>query len=289
MKTFYDCLSCFVAQAVSVLERCQVDHRTFQQTMRSVFAVLTEVDFTAPPPATVWRLNTVIRQAVGLADPYAAEKRNSNRLALAVARRLFQRLSGPADGYLPRLRLAIAANSIDYARYGDLDETAAFGSLETALDAPIDVAAADRLLEAVHQARDILYLCDNAGEIVFDRFLIEFLPHNHLTAVVRGAPVINDATLDDAKQVGLTDLVPVIDNGFDAPGTILDRCAPAFVERFKAADLIIAKGQGNFETLSDVSGKRVFFLLKVKCPVIARDIGLPTGRLVVREHWKPDE
>jgi uncharacterized protein with ATP-grasp and redox domains len=283
MKTFYDCLPCFVAQAVSALERCGTDDELFQETMRVVFGELAAVDFTASPPATVRRLYALIHQATGNTDPYAAEKKQSNRLALDLA----DGLTGEADGFVDRLKLAMAANSIDYGRYGRLEEKDVLTSMQAALTACVDAKAVEALRGAIGEATDILYLCDNAGEIVFDRMFIEELPRAKITAVVRGRPVINDATLEDARQAGLVDLVEVIDNGSDAPGTLLETCSETFRERFAAADLIIAKGQGNFETLSEVTGKRIFFLLKVKCPLIARDIGQPTGCLVVKEYFQP--
>ena len=126
----------------------------------------------------------------------------------------------------------------------------------------------------------ILYLCDNAGEILFDKLLIEQLPYGKVTVSVRGFPVINDATMIDAEAAGLTALVEVIDNGSDAPGTLLEDCRRDFQERFKQADLVIAKGQGNYESLSEVR-KEIFFLLNVKCQVIARKLGYHIGDLVL--------
>ncbi len=135
------------------------------------------------------------------------------------------------------------------------------------------------------QARDILYLGDNAGEVVFDRVLIERLPYDEVTFVVKGSPVINDATMADAEAAGLTDLVEVITNGSDGPGTILKTCSPQFRERFGQADLIIAKGQGNYESLSEVD-KSIFFVLKAKCPVIARDLDCTIGEMILRRNEK---
>ncbi|HDI60783.1 MAG TPA: DUF89 family protein [Desulfobacteraceae bacterium] len=287
MKTFYDCLPCFVAQAVAALERCGLDEPSFQETMRAVFGELARVDFAAPPPATVRNLYRLIRQATGTTDPYAAEKRQSNRLARALAEKFKGKIEASGDSFTARLKLALAANSIDYGRYGRLQEEDVLEAMETALAAPLDADAATALRRAVAEADRILYLCDNAGEIVFDRLLIEVLPREKITAVVRGMPVINDATLEDAQAVGLTEVVQVVGNGSDAPGTLLETCTPIFLERFAAADLVIAKGQGNFETLSETSGKPIFFLLKVKCPLIARDIGEPVGRLVVKRHFLP--
>jgi uncharacterized protein with ATP-grasp and redox domains len=125
-----------------------------------------------------------------------------------------------------------------------------------------------------------LYLADNAGEIAFDRLLVERISPGRVTLAVRGAPVINDATLADAQAVGLDKIVEVIDNGSDAPGTILDDCHSDFRRRFAGADLIIAKGQGNYETLSDGPGN-LFFLFKAKCPVIADHIGQPVGTQIM--------
>ncbi|GAF94354.1 unnamed protein product, partial [marine sediment metagenome] len=119
-------------------------------------------------------------------------------------------------------------------------------------------------------------LADNAGEIAVDRLLIQELGPQRVTMAVRGAAVINDVTFADARQVGMPELVEVIDNGSDAPGTLLDDCSASFCKRFCEADLIIAKGQGSFETLSEIESN-IFFLFKVKCPVIAAHVGLPTG------------
>jgi uncharacterized protein with ATP-grasp and redox domains len=134
--------------------------------------------------------------------------------------------------------------------------------------------------QAVAEATDILYLADNAGEIACDRLLIQQLLSVRVTLAVRGGAVVNDATLADAEAVGLHELVEVIDNGSDAPGTLLSDCSEDFRKRFAKADLIIAKGQGNFETLSDTGGN-IFFLFKVKCPVIAAHVGLPLGTHVL--------
>ena len=139
--------------------------------------------------------------------------------------------------------------------------------------------------EAISQAEEILYLADNAGEIVFDRLLIEQLPMDRVTVVVKGEPVINDATLQDAVVAGLDKIVEVTDNGSDAPGTILESCSQSFINHFDKADLVIAKGQGNYETLSDVD-KNIFFILKAKCPVISRNIGCEVGEMILRRSDK---
>ncbi|MFP4242836.1 MAG: damage-control phosphatase ARMT1 family protein, partial [Chitinispirillaceae bacterium] len=142
--------------------------------------------------------------------------------------------------------------------------------------------AVSLLEQTLNSASRILFLCDNAGEIVFDRFLMESMPREKIICAVRGKPVINDATMEDARETGMTDLVKVVSNGSDVPGTFLKSCSPGFREIFENADLVIAKGQGNFETLSEVKQKKIFFLLQVKCPVISRDVGFPVGTFLIK-------
>jgi uncharacterized protein with ATP-grasp and redox domains len=136
--------------------------------------------------------------------------------------------------------------------------------------------------KAVNESESILYLADNAGEIVFDRLLIEQMPTEKVTVAVKGSPVINDATIEDAIHAGLPQIVDVIENGSDAPGTILENCSQAFRDHFAKADLVVAKGQGNYETLSDVN-KNIFFILKAKCPVISRNIGCEVGEMILQK------
>jgi hypothetical protein len=164
---------------------------------------------------------------------------------------------------------------IDMGVNGNLTESDVRRSVSQALTEPL-AGEQNGFRQAVAEARSILYLADNAGEIVFDRLLIEQLLPARVTLAVRGAPVINDATVADAKGVGLHEIVGIIDNGSDAPGTILEDCNEDFIRRFKEADLILAKGQGNFETLSD-EPRDIFFLF----PVIAARVGLPIGTHVL--------
>jgi damage-control phosphatase, subfamily I len=191
--------------------------------------------------------------------------------------------TGPNIFFL-KVKLAIAANIIDFGKHANLTECEVQACFNTALGKSIDEDVVVRLSEVVQSADRVLFLCDNAGEIVFDRYLIQEMPMQKITCAVRGAPAINDAILEDARVVGLTDLVKVISNGSDIPGTVLEACSPEFKKTFYDADVVIAKGQGNFETLSEITDKRIFFLLQVKCPVIARDIGFPVGTFVIKDN-----
>jgi len=151
------------------------------------------------------------------------------------------------------------------------------------LNQPFAINNLPEFKKALERSRRILYLTDNAGEIVFDRILIEELPdyRDRVIVAVKSEPVINDATMEDAEQAGLTDIVRVIENGSDAPGTILEECSEEFLEIFYNSDMIIAKGQGNYESLSE-NDHRVFFLLKAKCSVISRHLRVRIGDIIVK-------
>ncbi len=183
------------------------------------------------------------------------------------------------------VRYAIAGNIIDFGVQSEIDDAIIHDTLDRAVRAHIPANTLCEFRNAVELADDILYLGDNAGEIVLDRLLIEQLHYEKVTYAVRGRPIINDATFADAQFTGITDLVEVIDNGSDAPGTILDDCSQEFRRRFEQADLIIAKGQGNYESLSNSAGNIVFVLM-AKCPVIARDIGYNVGSFVLKSSVK---
>ena len=279
MRTFLDCIPCFIRQALDAARMATGDQAIHERVLREALRMAATLDPQATPPAMGQRLHRLIRELTGNDDPYAQVKQRFNALALRAYPRLRRLVEEADDPFATAARLAIAGNVIDSAIHNELDHAGVEEAVRHALSAPLtgDPAA---FQEAVASSRDILYLTDNAGEIVFDRLLIERMPLEKVTVAVRGRPVLNDATVEDAEVAGLTALVEVIDNGSDAPGTILEDCSQDFRRRFRRADLVVAKGQGNYETLSDV-GRGVFFVLKAKCPVIARDLGCEVGSLVL--------
>ncbi len=280
MKTYLDCIPCIVRQSLASVRRVTNDERIQEQILREVLLAASQLNMDQPPAAMAQSVHRRIRQLCGNEDPYRQSKERFNRLALELLPAFQQRVQAAADPWDAAVRLAIAGNIMDLGVKSGLNEAQIRASIGGALDEPLNGAPA-HLAAMVAEAKSILYLTDNAGEIVFDRLLVERMPPEKLTVAVRGAPVINDATLEDATTAGLTRLVRVIDNGSDAPGTILADCSPAFQQAFADADLVVSKGQGNYETLRE-SSKPICFLLRVKCPVIAQDIGCPVGRMVLQ-------
>ena len=280
METYFDCIPCFVRQALDAVRLVTDDEVIQEQVLREVLSAVSNMDLRQSPPVMGQYIHRKIRQFTGIADPYRELKDRFNDLGKKLYPQLKARVEASAKPLETAVRLAIAGNIIDCGVDGELDEAVVLGTIDHALTEPLDGPLAE-FADAIQRADDILYLADNAGEIFFDRLLIEQMPLEKLTLAVKGLPILNDATLCDAEQAGLTELVKVIDNGSDAPGTILEDCSEAFRARFARADLVVAKGQGNYETLSDIE-KDIFFILKGKCPVITGHLGCEVGSLVLR-------
>jgi len=279
MRTSLDCLSCFIRQALDAARMVSTDPAVHERIVREVLRWASEMDLDQPPAVVGQRVHRRLREITGVEDPYRAAKDHLNRMALSLLPELKAEIEAAPDRLVMAVRLAIAGNVIDMGVYGNVTETDVRRSVRQALAEPF-TGEQNGFRQSVAEARSILYLADNAGEIVFDRLLIEQLSPARVTLAVRGAPVINDATMTDARAVGLHEIVEVIDNGSDAPGTIVEDCNQDFNRRFTEADLILAKGQGNFETLSD-EPRNIYFLFKAKCPVIARHVGVPVGTHVL--------
>ncbi|MBN2116436.1 MAG: DUF89 family protein [Anaerolineales bacterium] len=281
MKTSLDCIPCILRQGLEAARLVSEDSAVHEQVLRDVLQWTGEMNLRQSPPEMAQRIHRRLREITGVDDPYRQAKDRLNRLALELISGFRTAIESADDPLQMAARLAIAGNTMDMGVNGNLTETNIRQVMNRALTEPF-FGEWESFRQAVIEARSILYLADNAGEIAFDRLLIEQLSPERVTVVVRGAPVINDATLIDARAVGLDEIVEVIDNGSDAPGTILSDCPEEFRRRFAEADLIIAKGQGNYETLSDEPGN-LFYLFKVKCPVIANRIGQPLGTQVLAQ------
>ena len=283
MRIYLDCISCFVRQGLDAARLATDDEQVHKKVVEEVLKMASDLDMSQSPPAIGQKIHRLIRSVVGSDDPYYRVKKQFNSLALKLYHDLRNQIVSSKDPLETAIRLAIAGNIIDFGVKSSLSESEVKNTINDSLTSYIDPENIRKFKDAVSQAEEILYLADNAGEIVFDHLLIEQLPIDKITVVVKGSPVINDATIEDANVVGLDRIVEVIDNGSDGPGTILQTCSKEFLDRFEKADLIIAKGQGNYETLSGVD-KNIFFLLKVKCPVIAEDIGCDVGKMILHTN-----
>jgi uncharacterized protein with ATP-grasp and redox domains len=248
--------------------------------MRGVLTLLNEVSFTESPPQIAARIHRLIREISHDEDPYNRLKHMFNQVAGNLYPQMKDEVLSSKEPFETAVRVAVAGNCMDCALVTDLDLADVHRSVREALGARINVNSVAQLSSAVDRADRILYIADNAGEIVFDRILLEEMNPDKVTFAVRGYPVLNDATMEDAIATEVSDLVTVVDNGSDIPGTVLNECSQEFRELFVDADLVIAKGQGNYETLN-TNRKPIFFLFKAKCPVVAQEIGCVQGMPVI--------
>jgi uncharacterized protein with ATP-grasp and redox domains len=211
-------------------------------------------------------------------DPFRDIKKNSTDLLLNRYDEMKKMIRADRDPLYTALRFAAIGNAIDLGANPDCDIEAELARLH---DSDFDVCDYQEFQDSVKKARNMLYIADNAGETVMDRLLIEQMG-KETTYAVRSRPIINDATVDDARQAGIDRVAHIIPSGSDAPGTVWSLCSEEFKRIFSGADMVISKGQGNYETLSDQK-RSMYFLLMVKCPVIARDIHIQTGSLVLKK------
>ena len=222
-------------------------------------------------------LHVLLKDLSGNDDPYRASKKKYNDIGLSLYNSLKETVKNSADSFATALHLAVAGNIIDFGAHDTFD---IHDTIDQVLNTDFAVDHSDYLKKPVEEAGSILYIGDNAGEIVFDKLFIEILNHRKVIYAVRGAPIINDVTLEDASYIGMHDVAKVISNGYDAPSTIIEKCSAEFRDAFNKADLVISKGQGNLEGLLEVKEKKIFFMLMAKCGVIADLLKVRKGDFV---------
>lgn len=272
MRSTLDCIPCFVKHAVHTARMASPHDSVREAVAKEVLKKIAAMDMADPPPLMAREINSVIRSLAGAEDLYVEQKDKSTEYAKSLFETMRKDLEGHHDKFEAYVRLAIAGNIIDYGVDSKFRLEDAHEKMLNALEEPIDHAALRTLKTAMERAGSILYIADNCGEAVFDRFLIE--PYKAKTTLaVRGEPILNDLTRRELSASGLENLASrVIDTGDFTPGVSLAHSSEEFMEEFGKAELIVAKGQGNYETLSDCP-RPIAFLFRAKCKVVARQLG----------------
>ncbi len=281
MKSYLDCYPCFFTQAIKTSRMITSDEKKIWQILNEVSLSIPDVPFGATPPEIGREVYRIISKRTGIKDPYRKIKEKCTRQALSLYPELKKLIKSSEDRLITAVRISIAGNIIDYGANFDFDLKKDVGTI---LSQDFSINHYREFCEALDKARKILYLADNAGETVFDRLLIEEI-NKPVIYIVRAHPVINDATREDALLAGIDKVAEIVSSGCDAPGNILKFCSDEFLKVYRSADLIISKGQGNYEGLSD-EDRPIFFFLKAKCHVIARDIGIDEGSIVLMKASK---
>ena len=282
MRTYLDCIPCFFEQALKAARLAGADENVQKRILDSLAAEVPDFPLSSPPPEMGRIVYRLVREITGKEDPFKRIKDKYNKIALNLYPDLKEKVAHSKDRLLAAIRVALAGNVIDFGvnKPFDLER-----EIEDAFKKDFAVFDYQEFKEILEDTKQILYLADNAGEVVFDRILIEEL-NREVIYVVRDKPVINDALVEDAKFCGIDKIARVISNGSDAPGTILSLCSKEFLSLYETAELIISKGQGNFEGLAGEDNTPIFFLFKVKCPVIGNDIGCQIGDIILKYNRK---
>ena len=278
MKAYLDCYPCFFIQTLKTSRMITSDEREILQILNEVSSSIPKIPFGVTPAEIGREVYRIISQKTGVEDPYREVKERCIHQALSLYPELKKLINSSKDRLMTAVRLSIAGNVIDFGANADFDLKR---DIETILSQDFSINHYQKFCELLEKARKILYLADNAGETVFDRLLIEEL-HRPVIYAVREKPIINDATREDALLSGIDKVTEIISSGCDAPGIILKFCSDDFLKVYRSADMIISKGQGNYEGLSD-ENRPIFFLLKAKCQVVARDIGVEEGSIILAE------
>jgi len=278
LQSFPECIPCIAKQVLNTIRHITSDDDTQRHALLEAMKVLQDADYSRAAAELSYHALIRASNLLNCRDPYREAKVHYNSLILDSIGELREIIDASDNPLGTAVKMAVAGNIIDMGILGD-----EFNARETVLHTLEKGLAIDHcptLRQQLDAASSVLYVLDNAGEVVFDRLLIERLSGKDVCCVVRKSPILNDVTRLEADEVGLSGLCEIIDTGCDVFGVPLDLVSDAFRERFFAADVVISKGQANYETLDEVD-RQVFFMLMAKCNRVAGHLGVSLRQAVV--------
>jgi len=279
MEIFLDCLPCMFRQALEA-SRMATDKLDLQERiMEDSIKILSDYKNYKSSPDIAKAIHHVVKKTTGVYDPYEKIKKRDVAAAKKAYSMLECFLQKKQNDLYWALKIAATGNIIDCAINNNINLE---DCIEEELEKEFSVCDLELFENKLKTAKSLLIIGDNAGETVFDCILAQHLSFLDVTYAVRSEPIINDATVETAYASGLGDCTKIISTGCNAPGAILEECSTEFLNIFNSADIIISKGQGNFEALSE--GKQIFFLLKAKCPVISQKLGVDLNQYVFKNN-----
>lgn len=271
------CISCLLKNRLEDFPE-DTPHEMQIEYMQRVLKAISETPKSEGAPVIVRTINQIQKEMFGYNKDFTHVKSHFNELMLEKAPSVREKLNQSEDSLKLAIQYAMTGNYIDFGAMNNVDEEQLDQLLDQASGNHVDEKEYASLKADIEKARSIVYLTDNCGEIVMDKLLIEEIkkqnPNAQITAIVRGKPVLNDATMEDAIQVGLTELVNVIGNGSEIAGTYLEEISEEAKNAIDCADVIFAKGQGNFETLR-MCGKNIYYIFMCKCEMFAKRFQVP--------------
>lgn len=276
MKIHNNCLPCLINQVVKVAEMTGADDQEI--LFKKVFRRLGDLDFTETNPEIIGMTFELLKEHIGNSDPYGEIRLYYNKLFLSMMDTFASKIDSAPNPFKQAVLYAIMGNIIDFNPIHNSSMEDIMQQFADADKVSLTVDHLDQMASDLKNSKKLLYLGDNCGEICLDKLLLrEIKRRNPCTQIyfgVRGTPVVNDSIEADAYFVGIDEYATIIGNGDNSLGTVLCRTSDEFRQIYGEADVIIAKGQANYESLSEEHEKNIYFLLVTKCDVIAKDIGV---------------
>lgn len=277
MRTYLDCIPCFMQQALRAARIATTDELQIKHILDETARLIPEVSMAMSPAEIGEKVYSIVSRVSGVEDPYKELKNASLVKALEIVPYIKKRIRSSSDPLYFALKSAIAGNVVDFGVNNSFDLEKEFDEI---FEKNLAIDDYTLFQEKYKTADSILYIGDNAGETAFDKLLIEILDVPVVFAV-REKPVINDVTYADAAAAGIDSVAKIVSTGAAAPGVVPGLCSDEFVSLFNSAPLVISKGQGNYEALSGTA-RPVFFMLKAKCGVVARHLNVNEGDLILK-------
>jgi uncharacterized protein with ATP-grasp and redox domains len=288
MRYSMECLPCLLNQGIRVARLYLENEEEQRILLKSIIAEIAVMDHNASAPYIAHKVHRALKEALQNPDPYQKEKLYYNQEMLKLEDDFSQLAETAIDPLDVALKLAAAGNIIDFGPGYDLSRNNVLKAVKDSMEKDYSQEVFVSLVSALKDANKLLYLGDNAGEIVFDKIFIrtikEYYPHLQIDFATRGEPIMNDVTEEDAYMVGIDTYANIINNGTDIPGTILEHCSDSFVNVFNEADVIISKGQGNFESLYGNGYNNLYYIFLCKCDLFMDRFGARRNDLVLMKE-----
>ena len=288
IRLYPECIKCLLSKQ---MEKCPENAPLDQKIeyMQKILQIVANAPKSVSAPVLVRDMYDLQKEMFGIDVDYTEIKSYFNKLMLRLEEKLWQDIIDAKEPIKRAIQYAMIGNYIDFAALKDVDENSLLTFLDKAKDEKVDEKELASLIEELKKSKELVYVVDNCGEIVTDKLFMRLIkekyPNVHITAMVRGGVVMNDATREDAKEVELEKVADIQDSGCNIAGTSLEVISDEAKQTIENADLIIAKGQGNFETMHQC-GKNIFYIFMCKCTMFMKRFSLPqfTGVLVSEKN-----
>ena len=288
MKTSLDCMECNVKQLIKLSKLLDASPQKQEEASKKLFEMLSKISYEYSNPYIMGETWRIITNVYNNPNPYKEIKSEFNQLLLSLYEETKYMVENSANPLESSLKTAVVGNIIDFAARHKFTKLDILERLKSYEDIVFSKDSSQKLLKNLSAAETLFYIGDNCGEIVLDKLFIEQIkkknPDIKVTFGVRGNPIINDVTIEDAIEVNMQEFATVISSGMQVPGTIIEKTNQEFQKHFYESDVVIAKGHGNYESLSDTKRDNLYLTLMAKCDYVAKTIGCNTMDYVVIEN-----